>query len=293
MAGLKQIKRRLVSVKSTRQITRAMKLVSAAKLNRAQDAANKAREYSDALTGLMSEILQTVSLDDIQHPLMQAREQVKTVRVIVVGGMRGLCGSFNANLNKAVDAWMKERKGANLQIESVIIGKKPAEYYRRVGLQYTKSYETLPDDPNKWPIDDVCDELAQDFIAGKFDEAVLIFTKFKSVMSQKPTVERLLPFSLDAAPAAGEGASATTIFEPSAAELFSQLIPRLMRVKVRQAGLEARASELASRMTAMDAATKNAGELIDGLRLTYNRLRQSGITKELLDILGGAEAAAS
>lgn len=289
MAGLKEIKRRLVSVKNTSQITRAMKLVSAAKLARAQEAVTKSQEYAETLQGLMRTILSQINVEDVEHPLLQKRDHVKKVRLVVVGGSRGLCGAYNTNVNKAVAAYFAD--SSDVEIETVIVGKKPAEYYRRVKRTYLQSHEALPEDPNLWPLAEITENLKNDYISGEIDEAYLIFTHFKTVMSQQVRTEKILPFAIEESKAeeipADQG---LTIFEPSQEEVFANLIPRLMRVKIQQACLESKASEHASRMTAMDSATKNAGELKDKLQLLHNRLRQSGITGELLDIVGGVEA---
>ncbi|MBN8548547.1 MAG: ATP synthase F1 subunit gamma [Deltaproteobacteria bacterium] len=294
MAGLKEIDRRRKSVRNTKKITYAMKLVSAAKLRKAQEAVTRSRQYTDAINGLLAQILQETGDGGFSHPLMQAHNEVKTIGFLVVGGGRGLCGGYNTNLNKKVDAFIKEKtaSGATASI-SYILGKKPAEHYRRVKREYVKSYEKLGEDANTWPVDEVCQELEQQFLDGKIDELYVIYTKFKSALSMTPTADKLLPMdpsSLPAVSSTGAQGSGTTIFEPSAGEVFSALIPRIMRSKVRQAALDAKASEQGSRMTAMENATKNATEIIYTLDLKYNKLRQSRITAELLDIIGGAEA---
>jgi F-type H+-transporting ATPase subunit gamma len=272
-----------------------MKLVSAAKLRKAQEAVTRSRYYTDALNTLLAEIVQEAGGADFSHPLMEAHSEVKNIGVLVIGGGRGLCGGYNTNLNKRVDAFVKEKAAAgnNVQVVSYILGKKPAEHYRRVKRSYEKSFEKLSEDANTWPVDEVCRELEQMFLDRKIDELYVVFTKFKSALSMTPTVDKLLPMDPSTLPAVtakeGQGGG-TTIFEPSAREVFSALIPRIMRSKVRQASLDAKASEQGSRMTAMENATKNATELIYNLDLKYNKLRQSRITAELLDIIGGAEA---
>lgn len=296
--GLKQIDRRLKSVKSTRQITRAMKLVSAAKLNRAQEAVTKARAYAQGLDQIFQNLLSGADLTEIQHPLMIERAELKRIRLVLVGGSRGLCGAYNSNLSKQADQLIKKLRsqhGSSITIDVVAVGRKPAEYCRRAKIEIAKSYEKLAENPNLWPINEICSNLELDFSNGVIDEAYLIGTRFITVMTQKVEVEKLLPFSLatkDAQSQSGEtvSSSSLTLFEPSAAAVFSNLIPRLIRVKVQQSALDARASEHANRMTAMDSATKNAGDLIDKLGLLFNRLRQQGITGDLLDIVGGAEA---
>ncbi len=310
MAGLKIIKRRLVSIKNTMQITRAMKLVSAAKLNRAQEAVARSREYSVALNIVMKSLLKEIDTIDITHPLMKPREQVKNVCLLIVGGGRGLCGAYNSNVNKAVEAFRKEHKSEGLNIDAVIIGKKAAEYFRRMKYKYSSSHEKISEDPNAWPLLEIAQGLEADFLNEKVDEVYIVYTHFKSIMSQRTITEKLLPFSFSAEKSTEKNiekitektttnstdnslateAGGLTIFEPSREQVFSRIIPRLMRMKIQQAALESKASEHASRMTSMDAATKNAGELKEKLQLKHNRLRQSRITSELLDILGGAQA---
>lgn len=297
MAGLKEIERRLASVKNTKKITYAMKLVSAAKLRKAQDAVGNARGYTDAVNILLNKLLEGRDKDKVLHPLMEERPEVKKVGVLVVGGARGLCGGFNTNLNKRM-AEFYSTQGKSAEVDAVVLGKKPAEFFRRVKLAYSSSYEKLPEDANVWPFEEICTHLETRFLAGNIDQLYVAYTKFKSALSVEVRVEQLLPFSLgevalelqvepspDSLQVGGK-----VIFEPSTDEVFSAIIPRVFRAKVRQACLESKASEHGSRMAAMDAATKNAGDLINRLRLTYNKLRQSGITSELLDIIGGAEA---
>jgi len=292
--GLKAIKRRLVSIKNTRQITRAMKLVSAAKLNRAQEAVMRSREYSNTLAEVMRNLLREIDPADVTHPLMQSRPEVKKVAIVVLGGSRGLCGAYNTNINKTVEALLKEFKAKGQRVESILVGRKPSEYYRRMKHEYVIAHENLLEDPNQWPLKEISELVQNDFISGKVDEVYMIYTEFKSVMSQKVKVERILPFALaeseNVATESKEVVAGVTIFEPSKKDVFSAIIPRLMRMKIQQAALETKASEHASRMTAMDSATKNAGELNEKLQLLHNRLRQSRITSELLDIVGGAEA---
>lgn len=297
MAGLKELKVRIKSVQNTKKITYAMKLVSAAKLRKSQEAVVRSGQYTEALNRLLHELSMELAGVDFVHPLMQPRAEVRKIRLLVIGGGRGLCGGYNSNINRKIEALFKEKKAQNpaVEIETVILGKKPAEYYRRIRRSYLNSYEALPDDANQWPIEDVCRELEAAFVNGEADEVYVIYTKFKSALSMKVLAERLLPMEMGAeqeSAQAGER-SGVTLFEPSVREVFTQIIPRIMRSKVRQAALDARASEHGSRMTAMEAATKNAGQLIRKLQLTYNKARQTKITSELLDIIGGSGAAES
>lgn len=266
-----------------------MKLVSAAKLRKTQEAAAKSRVYTNALKGVLSQ-LQTGS--EFSHPLLEAKAEVKRVRVLVLGGARGLCGAFNTNINRAVDAFYREHP--NWEISATILGKKPAEHFRRTGKAYVNSVETLPEDPLLWPTDEACKKLEAEFLEGKFDELHLVYTRFKSAISMKATVERIFPLDKEALEGgkveATEGPTGNTLIEPGAKEVFDVVVPRIVRAIIRQSALDTKASEHASRMTAMDNATKNASELIHTLTQKRNKLRQAGITNQLLDIVGGAEA---
>ena len=298
MAGLKEIESRLRSVQNTKKITYAMKLVSAAKLRRAQEAVQRSRAYTNALAGLLGQLSAELSNIEGPQPLMTKREQVKKVRLLVVGGARGLCGGYNSNLNRKVEASIKEIQAQypGAEITSTLLGKKPAEYYRRINRKYVAAFEELPEDVSKWPIDEVCRDIAHDFVTGEVDAVYLIFTRFKSALTQFPTLEKLLPHDADTLlagakkPEKADDKAGVAIFEPSAEAVFTAVLPRVFRSKVRQAALDAKASETGARMTAMDAATKNAGELLNSLTRLRNKLRQGKITSQLLDILGGAEA---
>lgn len=290
MAGLKEIRRRLKSVNNTKKITSAMKLVSAAKLRKTQDAVVRSRGYTDSLKSVLAQL---EGGNEFTHPLLEARASVKKIRVLVLGGNRGLCGAYNTNINRKVESLHKElsERHPGAEISSVLLGKKPGEYYRRVGRTYLEAIENLADDPNQWPIQDVCQRLEIDFLRGEFDELYLVYTRFRSAISTVPTAERLLPLSKDSvSTTSGASSSGVTLFEPNPQRVFDAIVPRIVRALVRQAAFDTKASEHASRMTAMDNATKNAKELIHSLTLTRNKLRQSGITSQLLDIVGGAEA---
>lgn len=293
MAGLKEIRRRLKSVNNTKKITSAMKLVSAAKLRKTQEAVVRSRAYTDSLKGVLAQ-LQGGS--EFSHPLLEAKQSVKRVRILVLGASRGLCGAFNTNVNRRIESLYRElgEKYPGCEVSSVLFGKKPAEYFRRIGRQYLESVENIADDPNAWPIQDICQKLEIEFMKGEFDELYLVYTRFRSAISQTAVAEKLLPLDRDAVTGntteTGDAALGVTLFEPNPQRVFDAVVPRIVRATVRQAAFDTKASEHASRMTAMDNATKNAKELIHSLTLTRNKLRQSGITSQLLDIVGGAEA---
>lgn len=296
MAGLKEIRRRLQSVKNTRKITYAMKLVSAAKLSKSEGAVKSARKYTNAINSLLADLTCEQRYTRLSHPLLEAHENVKTVRVLVVGGSKGLCGGYNVNVNRRIEAFIAEKSGSNVAIEWLLIGRKPADYFRRMARPAFRTIEQLPDNVERWPLNELCTEIETDYQAGRVDEVYLLFTRFKSAMSVKAEVEKLLPLEPAGTEAAGETAEngqesrVKTIFEPSVQAVFAAIVPVILRCKLRQAALDAKTSEFGSRMTAMDSATRNADDLITRLQLFHNKLRQGGITSELLDIIGGAEA---
>lgn len=293
MAGLKEIKRRIVSVKNTKKITYAMKLVSAAKLRRAQESALQSRAFHEKLLKMAGEVSAQVEGGEFSHPLMETRE-VRRIGILIVGGSRGLCGGYNTNVHKKIDSVLKDLSVTkpNTEVKLFVLGKKPAEYLRRVKRAYDVSHEALPEDANVWPIDALCGELEELFMNQQLDEVYVLYTHFKSALSMQVRFDKLLPLTKEMAQS-DAGASHVvpyTLIEPDIESVMQKLFSWVVRSTVRQACLNAKAAEQASRMTAMDAATKNAGDLIHRLTLTYNKLRQTGITAELLDIIGGAEA---
>jgi len=285
MAGLKDIRRRIQSVKNTRKITYAMKLVSATKLKKTQEVVGKSKEYTKALKKLVAEVkLQTTELS---NPLLEERA-VQKVLYIVVGASRGLCGGYNTNLNKMLDTNLKNHPNADV----VILGKKPAEYLRRTKRAVKKSFEDLSDEVSSWPIQTVLNAAIDDFLEKTYDEVYLVYTQFRSALSMSPVTEKLLPMGADTTSETSSDANSNVKFEPNPKAVFDALLPRLLRAQVQQAALDSKTGEHGARMTAMDAATKNAGDITKSLTLQYNKVRQAGITAELLDILGGAEASA-
>lgn len=291
-AGEKELRRRITSVKNTRKITYAMKLVSAAKLRRTQEAVQRSSEYMRSLAALLADITADLTPDQsLLHPLMTRRSSVSRIALVVIGGGRGLCGSYNTNVNRAIESFLKARTGVDVAL--FVLGKKPLEYLRRRQIPVTKGYEELSDDPASWPLAELGRELEARFIDGTFDEVHLLSTKFKSAISMKATVDQLLPFVSQPRESQGASGAGDSLMEPSPKALFEALIPRLFRGLIRQAALDAKASEHGARMVAMDNATRNAGDLSKRLTLTYNKLRQASITAQILDIVGGAEAAQS
>ena len=306
MAGLKEIRRRITSVKNTRQITRAMKLVSAAKLKKAQEAAYAGRQFSAEMKRALLLAMENLP-EDFTHPYLKVRAEgskqaSKTTpakrRVIVVGGERGLSGAFNANLLKAV-----QQQENTAECEFVLIGKKACSNGRRFFWKPAPSitandpsaigYEGLSEDILSWPVEEIIKSAISGFAEGDVEEVIIYYTKFVSALTQKPTREILLPLDAVTLKEEAENAGLENLvakLEPSAKAVFEYITPIYLRSKLREAGLESRASEHSARMTAMESATNNASDLIDRLKLFYNRARQSAITTELIDIIGGAGA---
>lgn len=280
-------------MQNTRKITYAMKLVSAAKLQKAQVSVVRSREYTKALQQIVGTLSAELAGTDLSHPLMNKRGDVRKVKILVIGGSRGLCGGYNSNVNRKIEATVADikREYPGAVIDAVLVGRKPAEYFRRVKYSYSKSYEKLAEDPAKWPIEEICQALEKEFLLGEVDQVRFIFTQFRSALSQTVISEQLLPIDSNVSTqTAALESSGVTLFEPSAEAVFDAIIPRLIRSKVFQGALDAKASEHGSRMAAMDSATKNAGEIAHNLKLLRNKVRQSSITADLLDIIGGAEA---
>lgn len=295
MAGLKELRSRLKSVRNTKKITYAMKLVSAAKLRKAQEASARSREYAELLLRLLERLQDAVGRDKLIHPLMEQRK-IERLAIIVIGGSRGLAGGYNANLGRKVEYTIRDLRSAHpaAEMEIVAFGRKAVETLRRMNRAPDVAYDHLSEDPILWPFAEVLNKLEADFRSGRLDAVHLVYTKFKSALSSQPVTELLLPLSPERLQIAGEPSDADRmrklLFEPTPEAVFDAVIPRVFRSLVLQGALDSKASEHGSRMAAMDAATKNAGDLIRRLQLSYNKLRQSGITSELLDIIGGSEA---
>jgi F-type H+-transporting ATPase subunit gamma len=294
MANLLDIRRRIKSVKNTQQITKAMKMVSAAKLKRAQERAVSARPFAVKMAEVLTDIASQAG-EDFRHPLMDARGDQRYLLVLVTAD-KGLAGAFNANLIKAAQAFMREHEGKHVEV--LAVGRKGRDFFRRRG-ELAGEYIGLTgkgrvDHPEALEIArDVMRRFTED---EGLDKVFVIFNEFRSVISQRVIVEQLLPVAR-AEEAGGEGAASGEqnlvgyIYEQPPAEIFSQLLPRLVETQIYRALLESVASEQGARMTAMDAASKNAGELIQSLTLNMNRIRQASITREIIEIVSGAAAA--
>lgn len=284
MPSLKSIKKRITSVKNTRQITKAMKMVSAAKLRRAQDNIVAARPYAIKL----EEVLQRLAAneDASSHPLLEKRVSEKGL-VVIISSDRGLCGGFNANLCKAAERFVKERKQQLAEMKVECVGRKGYEFLRnRIGVD--KHYDSVISNINYQTAALLAQEIIDGYLAGEYDEVHIAYNAFRSVMTQDITFQQLLPVT---PPESDDDAQpAEYIYEPNKGELLSELLPKNIEVQIFKALLDSVAAEHAARMTAMDSASKNAAEMIGKLTLQYNRARQAAITTELMEIISGAES---
>jgi F-type H+-transporting ATPase subunit gamma len=343
MPNVLDIRRRIRSVKSTRQITKAMKMVSAAKLRRAQERALAARPYAQMLTNVLKSLVERADVLDLEtgqakHPLLESREE-KNIVLVVVTGDRGLAGGFNSNLLKTAQRFVDSKAGVNIDVECV--GRKGRDYFRRrvpaqasneertSAVRVTGEHVGILKVPQFSHVAPIAEDIIARYTDGDIDAVYVVFNEFKSVIAQRLVVEQVLPIgsigehviqdsvepSLEERERAGEAAVTagvdlheqdTTemdrhaaafatapvdyIYEQPAATLFRQLLPKYVIVQIYRAMLESVAAEHAARMTAMDSATNNAGELIDSLTLTMNRARQAAITKEIIEIVSGAAA---
>jgi F-type H+-transporting ATPase subunit gamma len=288
MASLIDIRRRLRSVKSTQQITKAMKMVAAAKLRRAQERVMGARPYASLLTDVLASV--SAHAGEFRHPLLEVRPE-KRVIVVAVAGDRGLAGAFNTNVNRATaDLLAKHPDWSEVRI--LPVGRKAVEYWRRrkrplTEKVYSGVFAALKYEDAK----EIAAFLSEEFLAGRIDAAYVVVNEFRSILSQVVVTRRLLPLSPEAAAKASEKKDAVEyLYEPDAPSILAWLLPRYLEFTIFRALAESAAAEMGARMTAMDAATKNAGEMIDKLTLTYNRARQARITKELIEIVSGAAA---
>jgi len=284
MASLKSIRKRINSVKSTRQITKAMKMVAAAKLRRAQDKVLAARPYAKKLEEVLVRL--SSSGGAVDHPLAR-REKSETALLIVVSSDRGLCGGFNANICKAAEAFMRENSSRYQEINLLTIGRKGFEYLRKRAT-IRKNYSNILSTMSYQEASIIGQELIEGYLAQEYDDVFLLYNAFRSVMSQDITLKQLLPIEPPQGPE--EEFLPEAIYEPSKEELLAELFPKNIEVQLFHAMLESIASEHGARMTAMDSASKNASEMIGKLTLQYNRARQAVITTELMEIISGAES---
>lgn len=297
MPSLKAIRTRIASVKNSRKITRAMKLVAASKLRRAQDAIIAARPYANALSRVVSELAQVAGAD--AHPLFEARP-AKRATVVVFTSDRGLAGAFNANVIKKTEALIRGELADYQEVHLRIVGRKANQYFSRRAFTIA-SFDGAPTGPTALTVaGEAATRVVDDFLSGKVDRVLVVYNEFKSAVTQTTMVKQVLPVVPEVssttalATTGGKTAAAPTTldntYEPSKEVLLDRLVPLYVTIGLYRAALESIAGEFGARMSAMESATKNAGEMISRLTLQYNRARQAAITKELLEIIGGAEA---
>ena len=292
MPSLKAFRNRIASVKATRKITRAMQMVAASKLRRAQDAAQAARPYAEKMASVISGLAGSVKGNPGAPKLLTGTGSEQVHLVIVATADRGLCGGFNTNIVRRarglIDGLLKDGK----EVKILCVGRKGRDQLRRLYGKYL--LDTIEMSGVKrigfGHAEPIAERVLQMFEDGAFDVATIVYSKFKSVISQEPTAQRLIPAPVGEGQNLEAGGGAVYEYEPDEAEILAELLPRNVAVQIFRALLENAASEQGARMSAMDSATRNAGEVIDRLTLQYNRTRQAMITKELIEIISGAEA---
>ncbi|WP_234735603.1 ATP synthase F1 subunit gamma [Tellurirhabdus bombi] len=295
MPSLKEVRNRITSISSTQQITKAMKMVSAAKLRRAQDNILQMRPYAKKLSEMLGTVSAGAELAG-ENPYKQVRP-VERVLLILVTSDRGLCGAFNTNVVRAASALIAEKYATQNRrghVDIMAIGKKGGEAFIRRGYKVNTKYMDVFTSLSFTRVRAAAEEVMTQFLEGQYDAVELIFNEFKNVATQIIRTEQFLPIVSEET--ADQSTTKTTVanylFEPSEEEIIKELIPKTLKIQLYKAVLESNASEHGARMTAMDKATENAGDLLKELKLVYNRTRQAAITKEILEIVGGAEALA-
>lgn len=300
MANLKAIRKRIAGAKNTQKITRAMKMVSAARLNRAQQRILAIRPYAVKTAEVLAEVAAPradgeSSSGEIEHPLL-ARRSEKSTLLIVITSDRGLCGAFNSNILRTAERIWREREAAGVKVQFAVLGRRGRDYLRRRKAPVLKVFDGVWERLDLAQSRRIAKEVLRPFIAGQVDSLHLVYNEFKSAMTQRVVVEPLFP--LPTPESVAERAKNAEewnrerefLFEPDRTALLERLVPMYVEISLLRSLLESMASELGARMTAMDSATKNAAEMISKLTLDYNRARQAAITTELMEIIGGAEA---
>jgi len=292
MPNLKELKNRISSVKSTRKITSAMKMVAASKLRRAQELAESSRVYADSLSFILSSLAGNTKNSADLPEILTGRENSKISLLIINSSDRGLCGGFNSNLFRNAKKWISDQQGQGKSVKIMTVGKKASSFYKKTDLDIVASFEDLNSNDRQLQVsEEIKNKIMELFESNEIDEVSILFNKFVSAISQEPTYQSLIPLSNEeTSEDESEVNNSVFEFEPDKNELLEYLVPRNFLTQIYRSVLESSASEHAARMTSMDNATRNAGDMIDRLTLTYNRTRQAFITKELIEIISGAEA---
>lgn len=289
MASLKEVKNRISSVVSTQQITKAMKMVAAARLRKSQDRIIQMRPFAKKLSYILQNLSAVQGNGDADNWYSRVREEQR-ILIIAISSDRGLCGSFNSNVFKGVlkviaDKYSRQHNAG--QVTILPLGKKALDYFKKRGYPVIDTYASLFQELSFEHVAAVAEYVMKEFRGGRFDKVEIVYNEFKNVATQILNTEQFLPVQ----PSSGEQTSGPDyIYQPGQEEIMTGLIPKSLKVQLFKALLDSNAAEYGARMTAMDKATENAGELLKELRLTYNRTRQAAITKEILEIVGGAEA---
>lgn len=281
MPSMRDIKRRIKSVKNTQQITKAMKMVAAAKLRKAQEKVLAARPYSRRLGDVLGRLASASA--GVSHPLLEVRE-TKKVGYVVVTADRGLCGGFNANILRLSNAEMKQH---SQDVSMIAVGRKSRDFFRRIGRKIDTEFIGLGDEMSFSQAKDIAQAVVKAYTEGVYDEVYLVYSEFVSAMTQRPTVTKLLPLET---PEETKESQALYIYEPSAEAILFDLLPKYLETTIYRALLESKASEMGAKMTAMSSATDAATDMIGKLTLSFNRARQAAITREISEIVGGAAA---
>jgi F-type H+-transporting ATPase subunit gamma len=289
MPALRDIKRKIDAVKKTEQITRAMNMVAAAKLRTAQARMFGFRIYADKYKEIIERLSSVSGASEERFPLLQKREEINTVQLVLLTADRGLCGAFNANLINRAEKFIAATKQNGNNILLTVVGRRGVAYFRRYYPELLKKvYQDIVGKIDYTFVSHFAKELVSSFLLGEADEVSLIYTKFISMVRQQPSIEKLLPIVSEGI--SEEALQLDYIYEPKAEEILQEILPKSINVQLYSYFLENEASEHASRMRAMDNATSNCRDMIKQLTLIYNKARQASITKELMDIVGGAEA---
>ena len=292
MPNLKELKTRIASVKSTKKITSAMKMVAASKLRRAQELAESSRVYADSLAFILSSLAGKTTNNSDLPEILTGRENPKTTLLVVNSSDRGLCGGFNSNLFRHAKNWIAQQQAQGKSVKIMTVGKKAASFYRRSELDVIAGFDDLTSNDRQLQVaEEVKNKIVELFENKEVDKVFILFNKFISAISQEPSYQSIIPMTTEeSAQEETQTNNAVFEFEPDKNELLEYLVPRNFLTQIYRSILESAASEHAARMTSMDNATRNAGDMIDRLTLTYNRTRQAFITKELIEIISGAEA---
>ena len=289
MANKRALVKRRKAIRNIRKITRTMELIATSRFKRSLDRASEAEAYTRKIGELAADLSDSVT--DIKHPLLEKRETIKKSVVLVLCSNRGLCGGYNASILREAGACLRETKAASIDLQLELSGKRAIAYFRFQGVPADHTYTHFEDKPSFEEVDVVASRYIADYIAGKIDRVQVVYMKFLNASKQTPIIDTLLPLSTT--PIASKGPAKKKVeyeFHPSAANILEEILPISFKIRLYKCFLDAAVSEQIARRVAMKAATENAGEIIRGLNLEYNRVRQAQITKEISEIIGGVEA---